>query len=303
MKAAMKATLSPATSAKSAPDTPGPGARSPSLQGRRHLLARRAVQALVLLLFAAGPWWGWWVVKGNLSSSLTLGVLPLTDPFVLSQTVAAGLPSGRVASSAAWLGAALVVAFYALVGGRSFCSWVCPVNVATDAAGWLRRRLGIRTGRSPSRALRHSLLAAVLLVCAVTGAAVWESVNPVSLTQRALIFGGTGAFGAVAAVFVFDLLVAPRGWCAHLCPHGAFYGLVGRLSVLRVSAQASSRCNDCGDCYAVCPEPHVIPIALKGKEGTGPVIRDADCTNCGRCIDVCSTRVFRFTHRWNSRRI
>ena len=72
---------------------------------------------------------------------------------------------------------------------------------------------------------------------------------------------------------------------------------------LRISAQASSRCNDCGDCYAVCPEPQVIPVALKGKDGAGPVIRSADCTNCGRCIDVCSTDVFRFTHRWDSRRV
>jgi polyferredoxin len=56
---------------------------------------------------------------------------------------------------------------------------------------------------------------------------VWESVNPVSLTQRALIFGGTAAWGAAAAVFLFDLLVAPRGWCGHLCPVGAAYALIG----------------------------------------------------------------------------
>jgi ferredoxin-type protein NapG len=37
-------------------------------------------------------------------------------------------------------GCAIVVVFYALVGGRVFCSWVCPVNVVTDAAAWLRRR-------------------------------------------------------------------------------------------------------------------------------------------------------------------
>lgn len=269
------------------------------LRRYRHLLARRALQSLVLMLFAAGPWWGLWVVKGNLSSSLTLGTLPLTDPFVLAQTIAAG----HVPAVAAWLGAAIIVAVYAVFGGRSFCSWVCPVNVATDTAGWLRRRWGMRSGRAPTRSLRHVLLVAVLAVCALTGSAVWESVNPVSLTQRALIFGGTAAFAGVAAVFLFDLLVAPRGWCGHVCPHGAFFGLLGHCSLLRISAQASSRCNDCGDCYAVCPEPQVIPVALKGKDGAGPVIRSADCTNCGRCIDVCSTDVFRFTHRWDSRRV
>ena len=76
------------------------------LRRYRHLLARRALQSLVLMLFAAGPWWGLWVVKGNLSSSLTLGTLPLTDPFVLAQTIAAG----HEPAVAAWLGAAIIVA-------------------------------------------------------------------------------------------------------------------------------------------------------------------------------------------------
>lgn len=264
----------------------------------RWLLLRRASQLLVLLAFWLGPWAGLWVVKGNLSSSLTLDVLPLTDPFVLAQVLA----TRHLPLTSALLGAGIVVAFYLFVGGRSFCSWVCPVNVVTDGASWLRRRLNITGGRAPNAQLRFWLLGAVLIAAMVTGLTVWEWVNPVSLTQRALIFGGALAWGVTAAIFLFDLLVAPRGWCGHVCPAGAFYALIGKPAVLRVSAAQSSRCNDCADCYAVCPEPQVIPIALKGKQGAGPVILDSACTNCGRCIDVCSTDVFRFTHRWDSRR-
>ncbi len=137
---------------------------------------------------------------------------------------------------------------------------------------------------------------------AVSGVTVWEWLNPVSLTQRALIFGGMTGLSALAAVFVFDLFIAPRGWCGHLCPVGATYALIGGKSLLRVSARHSSRCNDCADCYAVCPEPHIIPIALKGKDGASPVILDSSCTNCGRCIDVCGPDVFTYTHRFNSDR-
>lgn len=264
----------------------------------RFLLLRRTSQLAVFALFALGPLAGLWVVKGNLSSSVTAGVLPLTDPFVLAQVLAAR----HWPAASALTGAALVVAFYALAGGRAFCAWVCPVNVATDAAAWLRRRLAIGTGRAPRASLRRWLAGAVLLASAATGLTVWEWVNPVSMTQRALIFGGGVAWGALAAVFVFDLLVAPRGWCGHVCPVGATYGLIGRASVLRVAATHSSRCNDCADCYAVCPEPQVIAMPLKGKEGQAPVIAAGDCTNCGRCVDVCATRVFRFTHRWDRRR-
>jgi ferredoxin-type protein NapH len=48
----------------------------------------------------------------------------------------------------------------------------------------------------------------------------------------------------------------------------------------------------------VCPEPQVIKPALKGADrGLGPVILDINCTNCGRCIDVCGKDVFQFDLR------
>lgn len=264
----------------------------------RFLLLRRASQLAVLALFLLGPLAGVWIVKGNLSSSLTLGVLPLTDPFVLAQVLA----TRHMPETSALTGAAIVIAFYALVGGRVFCSWVCPVNVVTDSAAWLRRRFKITTGRAPRGGLRYALAAAVLVASALAGSAVWEWVNPVSMTQRALIFGGTAAWGAALAVFVFDLLVAPRGWCGHVCPVGATYALIGHKSLVRVSARHASRCNDCADCYAVCPEPQVIALPLKAKDGAGPVIADPACTNCGRCIDVCGPDVFTYTHRFDTRR-
>lgn len=267
-------------------------------QAHRFLVLRRLSQLAIFALFLAGPLAGWWIVKGNLASSLTLGVLPLTDPFVLAQVLA----TRHMPETSALIGAAIVIAFYASVGGRGFCAWACPVNVVTDTAAWLRRVLRITTGRAPRGGLRYWLAAAVLVACAITGHAVWETVNPVSLTQRALIFGGTVAWGAAAAVFLFDLLVAPRGWCSHVCPMGATYALIGSRSLVRVAATHSSRCNDCADCYAVCPEPQVIVFPLKGKAGAGPVITDRECTQCGRCIDVCAPQVFRFTHRFSTHR-
>lgn len=268
----------------------------------RMLLLRRASQLAILALFLAGPWAGVQIVAGSLSSSRVLDTLPLSDPFVLAQTLAAA----HWPQASALIGAAIVIAFYALVGGRVYCAWVCPVNAVTDLAAWLRRRLGITSGRAPRPALRYWLAAAVLVASALTGAAVWEWVNPVSIVHRALVFGSalTGsALFVAAAVFVFDLVVAPRGWCGHVCPVGATYALIGRYSLVRVSASHSSRCDDCAECYAVCPEPQIIAGPLKAKNGAGPVIVDAACTNCGRCIDVCRTDVFRFTHRFDNRRL
>ena len=264
---------------------------------QRWLLLRRASQLTILALFLAGPWFGVWILKGNLSASLILDTLPLTDPLLALQTMVAG----HWPYVTALTGGAIMLVFYLLVGGRVFCSWVCPVNMVTDAAAWSRRKLGIKTGRAPDANTRYWLLAGVLIATAFSGVLVWEWVNPVSLLHRALIFGLWGALWAIAGVFAYDLLIASRGWCGHLCPVGAFYGLLGRTALVRVSAAQRSACDDCMDCFVVCPEPQVIRPALKQAGQTHPLILSGDCTNCGRCIDVCDRQVFKMTHRFDQR--
>lgn len=265
------------------------------LRANKWLLLRRVTQLSILGLFLAGPWFGWWIVKGNLSSSLTLETLPLSDPYVLLQSLFAG----TALASTALIGAAVVLVFYALVGGRVYCSWVCPLNMLTDLAAWLRRRFAIRGGAHFSRQLRYWMLVMTLVLAALFGVLVWELFNPVSMTQRGLIFGFGLGWLVMAGVFLFDWLISRNGWCGHLCPVGAFYSLAGRFSLIRVSASRRQQCDDCMDCFAVCPEQQVIKPALKGLPGdTGPVILDSNCTNCGRCIDVCSKQVFEFRTRF-----
>lgn len=280
------------------------GAEAVAAKGRwqasKWLVRRRASQVFFLTLFIAGPWFGWWIVKGSLSSSRTLDVLPLTDPYVLLQSLAAG----HVAETTALVGALIVLGAYLLVGGRTYCSWVCPVNIVTDAAQWSRRRLGLGLGARLRRDTRYLILAATLLVSFVTGVVAWELVNPVTLLHRGILFGMGIGWLAIAAIFIFDLLVANHGWCGHLCPVGAFYSLPGQVSPLRVTAARRDQCNDCMDCIAVCPEPQVIPPALKGeRRQLGPVITSGACTNCGRCIDVCSKDVFEFGTRYFSKKL
>ena len=271
------------------------------LAAHRYLILRRISQLGILGLFLLGPLAGIWIVKGNLASSLTLDVLPLTDPLVLLQVIA----SGHLPESAAIIGASIVVVFYLLVGGRVYCSWVCPINIVTDLAEWLRRRLKIKNSANFSSKTRYWLLGGILLVAAISGSVAWELVNPVSMVYRGLVFGMGLAWGVVAAVFLLDLFVGRRAWCGRLCPVGAFYGLLGEGAVLRVSAARREQCDDCMDCFAICPEHQVIRPALKGADkGVGPLITSGNCTNCGRCIDVCARDVFEFTSRFpNSRQV
>ncbi len=261
------------------------------LRAHKYLLLRRASQLFFLGLFLLGPWFGIWWVKGNLSGSLTFDVLPLTDPFILLQMLVAQ----HWPETTAILGAVIVAVAYALIGGRVYCSWVCPINPVTDGAHWLHDRLDLAKGWQPKRGTRYWVLAMVLAVSLATGTIAWELVNPISMLHRGLIFGMGFAWAFVLAVFLFDLFVSRRGWCGHLCPVGAFYGLMGSRPVLRVSAAERAACDDCMDCFAVCPEMHVITPALRGADDDTPIITSLDCTNCGRCIDVCAPQVFRYT--------
>ncbi len=277
-----------------------PGAEAIAAKGwlaaHKWLLLRRSSQFGILLLFLIGPWFGIWIVKGNLNFSYTLNFLPLTDPYVILQSLLARQMPEKLALT----GAAIVLTFYLLVGGRSYCSWVCPVNLLTDLAYWLRVRLGLKGSAHISRPTRYWMLGMTLVVGVATGSIAWEMVNPVSMMHRGLIFGLGLAWAVLLAVFLFDLFVMRHGWCGHLCPVGAFYSLVGRVAVVRIKLPARAACNDCMDCFAVCPEPQVIRPALKAVAGTPALILEANCTNCGRCIDVCSKDVFAFGTRFNT---
>lgn len=278
---------------------PGAAARARHgwISANRWLIGRRLAQLGFLGLFAAGPWFGLWIAKGTLASSLTLGVLPLTDPLVLTQSVLAG----HRPEVTALVGAGIVLCAYLLIGGRLYCSWVCPVNAVTDLAAWTRRKLGIETDWKVRAVTRRWILAAVLVAAVASGTVAFELINPITTLYRGVLFGASWGLASVLAIFLLDVFVARHGWCGHVCPVGAFYGLLNRAAMVRVSAPGRDRCDDCMDCYAVCPEMHVIAPALKGaRSNTSPVITAADCTACGRCIDVCPERVFRFTHRFDT---
>ncbi len=262
--------------------------------GHRYLLARRLVQVTVLLTFYGTAHWAWGIagrplLAGNLSSSMILGTVPLADPFAVLQI----LLSGHWLRWEVLAGAALVLGLYAIVGGRSFCAWVCPVNLVADGAERVRERLGLRSGLHLPRQIRYVVLTLSLLLSALLGIAAFEWVSPIGILHRELIYGiGFGA-AALAGLFIFDALVLRHGWCGHLCPLGAFWAQVGRVARVRVAFDEST-CTQCGDCLKVCPEPQVLNLKAAAQAG---MVRSGECTHCARCISVCPEQSLAFSWR------
>ncbi|HCE2052758.1 TPA: quinol dehydrogenase ferredoxin subunit NapH [Vibrio parahaemolyticus] len=263
-------------------------------RAHRFLVLRRLCQLTIIALFMAGPTLG--VLTGNLSSSMLLDTVPLSDPLIVLQALA----TGHIPEFNALLGVVIVVVSYAILAPRAFCAWVCPLNIVTDLAAWLRRKFNIKASYRWSPAIRYWLIPVLMLGSALSGAILWTWLDPVAALHRGLVFGMGAGWVLIALVFVLDLLLVEHGWCGHLCPLGATYGVIGRKSLLRVTAVRREDCTKCMDCFYVCPEPEVLRQPL--KEGDRRVM-DQNCISCGRCLDVCPEHVFEFKNRLNVKNI
>ena len=250
----------------------------------RFLLTRRLIQFSVLTAFMGANIWGWTILTGNLSSAKVLGSFYLADPYAVLQIFA----SGFIASTDILVGALIVLLFYAIIGGRAFCSWVCPLNIVTDTAAWLRRKLGFNYSGDNlriKRNVRYWVMLLGLVLSAILGLSAFEMISPIGMLHRGLIFGFGMGWAVVASVFLFDLVVMKNGWCGHFCPLGAFYSLSGKYAIIEVE-HTVDKCTDCMECFKVCPEPQVLKIVTK-QSG---MIDAGECTNCGRCVDVCADK-------------
>ncbi len=257
----------------------------------RFLILRRISQLTLILLYVGANVWGWNILMGNLSASLFLGVVPLSDPYAALQM----LVSGAVLATDLLIGVGIISVFYMLIGGRAFCSWVCPINMITDAAAWLREKLEINRVQSNvpvSRNVRYWVLALSLVISAIMGVAAFEFISPISMMHRGLIFGLGFGWAAMLSIFLFDLFVLKNGWCGHVCPLGGFYSLLGKFSLIRVHHD-EQKCTLCMQCKVVCPETQVLHMI--GKESL-PVL-SGECTNCARCIEVCDDDALNFSIR------
>jgi hypothetical protein len=89
----------------------------------------------------------------------------------------------------------------------------------------------------------------VLLLPLLTGAMVWEYVNPVSMLHRGLIFGFGWAWLVIAAVFLYDLLIVPPRLVRTPLSHGRLLRPDRRQGTGARRRAGRERCDDCMDCF------------------------------------------------------
>ncbi len=259
----------------------------------RYLILRRITQILILFLYFGANYYGWKILVGNLSFSKLFNTIPLTDPYAFLQMLFAG----AVISSDLIIGVIVVVLFYGIIGGRAYCSWVCPINLITDLAAWVRRKTHHEKDNLISamriKKFRYAFLIIMLIFSTIIGAAAYEFINPIGFFTRGVAFTLGFGWAWLLVIFIFDAFVLKNGWCGHICPVGAMYSVIGAKNIIRVY-HTKENCTNCGNCLMICPENQVLSPVINKKSD---YIHGIECTNCGRCIEVCDDNALKFSIR------
>jgi ferredoxin-type protein NapH len=226
------------------------------------------------------------VLEGSLTGSRLLG-FHLIDPFVSLQMLAAhnSLHINLL------IGTLSIVIFYFFVGGRAFCSWVCPYNILGEISEKIHRNLVAKKvikSYKFEHKIKYIFWVMFLFFAFFAGYLVFEIINPVGIFSRFIIYGWSLAICFVIVLFLFEVFISQRAWCRYVCPIGTTYSFIGWISTTKI--KWSDKCDHCNVCSNVCLVPYVLDITKNEKNDKSEVnIVSGDCTLCGRCVEVCHT--------------
>ena len=201
-----------------------------------------------------------------------------------------------------------ITGFLILLGvllGRFICGFLCPF-------GWFQELLHkIPTKKLSTKRLRplRYLKYAVLLVMVFLLPAllvndvgmgdpffckylcpqgVLEGAIPLSLANSGIraALGSlfTWKFSILIAVIVLSVLFY-RPFCKWLCPLGAFYALLNKVSLFQMKVD-KSKCVSCGKCAKAC----------KMDVDVTKTPNHTECIRCGMCIRACPTNAVSFRY-------
>ncbi len=206
------------------------------------------------------------------------------------------------------IGVSTITLFYILVGGRSYCAWVCPYGILSEIGEKIHNNLvakKIIKERKFDHRVKYVFWGMFLLFAATSGYLVFETFSVVGILSRFIAYGWSLALVWVLVVFLIEVFYSRRAWCSYVCPIGTTYGMIGKVSALRI--QWNDNCDSCMVCHDVCFENQVLEITkakykkqISEKEIKEQYITGADCTLCGRCVDVCHADALKFDFRLKS---
>ena len=201
--------------------------------------------------------------------------------------------SGSIHYSISFYVLGFVLALGVLLG-RWICGWLCPFGLVQE----LLHKLPTRKIKLPKpfTYVKYAVLLLFVLILPVTATNIVGIGKPAFcqyICPSGTLFGGIpmllahpelrSALGGLFTLKAAILLIVIAGsvfifrfFCKALCPLGAIYGLLNKISLYHLSVDHSA-CVNCGKCSAVC-KMDVNPVKQPNA---------AECIRCGACKEAC----------------
>ncbi len=171
-----------------------------------------------------------------------------------------------------WLIIFAISLIAALLFGRIFCGYICPMNTIMRPVNWLSRKLKWQTNKKP-RVLGSGWLAIALLAISI----------PLMLAAKRILQRD------IPVLVIFLILSAivtlrykPEVFHNLICPFGVLQKITGRFALYGEGVDASA-CTGCHKCEKVCPA-EAIKIDASTRKAT---INSALCHQCQDCAMTC----------------
>jgi Fe-S-cluster-containing hydrogenase component 2 len=177
----------------------------------------------------------------------------------------------------------------AILFRKSFCGLICPFGAIQEFFGVIGQKIFKRRLSMPShidKPLRY-LKYIILVVTVFWGwktAGLWMAPFDPWAAYGHLSEGLERVWEEFAGgliILVITILgssLYDRFFCKYLCPLGALYGIVGKISPFKV-VRNEDTCINCGKCSEACP----VNIDVKSAKE----VKSAECINCQICVLNC----------------
>ena len=179
----------------------------------------------------------------------------------------------------------------AIIFRRSFCGLLCPFGTLQELFGRIghkifKKRFVIpQKIDQPLRYLKYVLLLLSVGMAWYFGTLWMAPFDPYSAYSHISAFSDSIKEDPLVIIGFILLVITILGsflydrfFCKYLCPVGAFYGIIGKISPTRVERN-DNLCTHCKVCNKACPVNIDVEKATK--------ITSAECINCNECVLAC----------------
>ncbi|MGI6175172.1 MAG: 4Fe-4S binding protein [Christensenellales bacterium] len=178
-----------------------------------------------------------------------------------------------------WLGLFGISLLAALVFGRIYCGYVCPMNTLMIPVNWIAKKLNIQTQKTP-KWLGNGYFAWIALVVSIAAMLLFKRVLQIDLPIL-LIW--------LALAVLITLRYRPAVFHNLICPFGSPQKLFGRFARRSKKVNAAT-CIGCKLCEKVCTSD-----AIAVGDDKKAVINIALCHQCTNCGQACPEEAIRYS--------